>query len=123
MNSLTFAKNGRSNIAFTEATVLKTTEAAASVASNVATALAAGTVGNNRPQYGRCGLIITQLGLLLLHIRSLPGDDLVDWNSGVSVRPYVHKSFSDFYLIWFMGRPRPGMRTSVTSTRSKVKVT
>jgi len=39
VNSLTFAKNGRSNIAFTEATVLKTTEAAASVASNVATAL------------------------------------------------------------------------------------
>jgi len=32
-------KNGRSNIVFTEATVLKTTEAAASVASNVATAL------------------------------------------------------------------------------------
>jgi len=39
VNSLTFAKNGLSNIAFTEATVLKTTEAAASVASNVATAL------------------------------------------------------------------------------------
>jgi len=36
---LSIAKNGRSNIAFTEATVLKTTEAAASVASNVATAL------------------------------------------------------------------------------------
>ena len=35
----TFAKNGQSNIVFTEATVLKTTEAAASVASNVATAL------------------------------------------------------------------------------------
>ena len=34
-----FAKNGRSNIVFTDATVLKTTEAAASVASNVATAL------------------------------------------------------------------------------------
>ena len=44
MNSLTFAKNGRSSrpIAFTEATVLKTTEAAASVASNVATALIVG---------------------------------------------------------------------------------
>jgi len=42
VNSLTFAKNGRSNIAFTEATVLKTTEAAASVASNVATALDSG---------------------------------------------------------------------------------
>ena len=43
VNSLTFAKNGRSNIAFTEATVLKTTEAAASVASNVATALVSAT--------------------------------------------------------------------------------
>ena len=53
------------------------------------------------------------------------GDDLVDWNSGVSVRPSVRtstKSFSDFHLIWCVGRPRPLMRTSVTSTRSKVKV-
>ena len=40
----TFAKNGRSNIVFTEATVLKTTEAAASVASNVATALGEGNI-------------------------------------------------------------------------------
>ena len=40
-----------------------------------------------------------------------------------SVRPYVHKKFfSDFHLIWCVGRPRPHMRTSVTSTRSKVKV-
>jgi len=38
-------------------------------------------------------------------------------------RPYVHKKFSDFHLIWCVGRPRPHMRTSVTSTRSKVKVT
>jgi len=44
VNSLTFAKNGRSNIAFTEATVLKTTEAAASVASNIAMALRSGFV-------------------------------------------------------------------------------
>ena len=59
------------------------------------------------------------------------GDDLVDWNSGVSVRPsvrtsvrpYVHKKFfSDFHLIWCVDRPRPHMRTSMTSTRSKVKV-
>jgi len=51
------------------------------------------------------------------------GDDLVDWNSGVSVRPSVRpQSFSDFHLIWCVGRPRPHMRTSVTSTRSKVKV-
>jgi len=33
------------------------------------------------------------------------------------------KSFSNFHLIWCVGRPRPHMRTSVTSTRSKVKVT
>jgi len=32
------------------------------------------------------------------------------------------KSFSDFHLIWSVGRPRPHVRTSVTSTRSKVKV-
>ena len=32
------------------------------------------------------------------------------------------KSFSNFDLIWCVGRPRPHMRTSVTSTRSKVKV-
>ena len=36
---LTQWENGRSNIVFTEATLLKTAEAAASVASNVATAL------------------------------------------------------------------------------------
>jgi len=49
------------------------------------------------------------------------GDDLVDWNSGVSVRTST-KSFSDFHLIWCVGRPRPHMRTSMTSIRSKVKV-
>ena len=56
-----------------------------------------------------------------LIFRSSPTDDLVDWNSGVrpSVRP---QSFSDFHLIWCVGRPRPHMLTSVTSTRSKVKV-
>jgi len=32
------------------------------------------------------------------------------------------KSFSDLHLIWCVGRPRPRMRTLVTSTRSKVKV-
>jgi len=32
------------------------------------------------------------------------------------------KSFSDFDLIWCVGRPRPDVRTSVTSTRTKVKV-
>jgi len=41
------------------------------------------------------------------------------------VRPSVRtstESFSDFHLIWCVGRPRPHMRTSVTSTRSKVEV-
>jgi len=41
------------------------------------------------------------------------------------VRPSVctsTKSFSDFDLIWCMGRPRPVMRTSMTLTLSKVKV-
>ena len=61
--------------------------------------------------------------------RSSPGDDLIDWNSGVSDRLYVclsvsmsTKSFSDFDLIWSVGRPRPDMHTSVTSTQSKVTV-
>ena len=68
--------------------------------------------------------------LRFILIRSSPGDDLVHWKSGVSVRPYVRsyvrtstKCFSDFILIWCVGRPRPHMRTSVTSTRSTVKVT
>ena len=65
--------------------------------------------------------MLTHLSFLLHFFRSSPGDDLVDWNSGVSIRPYVHKNF--FHLIWCVGRPRPHMRTSVTSTRSKVKVT
>jgi len=32
------------------------------------------------------------------------------------------KSFSDFHLIWYVGRTRPRMRTRVTSTWSKVRV-
>jgi len=47
----------------------------------------------------------------------------------VSVRPSIRthvlpstKSFSNFALIWCVGRPRPDMRTSVTSTRSNVNV-
>jgi len=40
----------------------------------------------------------------------------------VSVRTST-KSFPDFHLIWCVGRRRPDVRTSVTSTRSKVKVT
>ena len=57
--------------------------------------------------------------------RSSPGDNLIDWNSGVSVRPFVRtstKSLSDFHLIWYVARPRPRMRTAETYTRSKVKV-
>jgi len=54
--------------------------------------------------------------------RSSLGDDLIDWNSGVSVCLYVHKKFSDFDLIWCVGRPLPDMRTSLALTRSKVKV-
>jgi len=56
-----------------------------------------------------------------LIFRSSPTDDLVDWNSGVSVRTST-KSFSDFHLIWYVGR-LDHMCTCVTSTRSKVKVT
>ena len=43
-------------------------------------------------------------------------------NRLTELRQYVYKSFSDFDLTWCVGRPRPDMRTSVTSTRSKVKV-
>jgi len=50
-----------------------------------------------------------------------------------SIRPYARpsvptsvrtstKSFFDFDLIWCVGRHRPHIRTSVTSTRSKMKV-
>ena len=61
-------------------------------------------------------------GLFKIIIRSSPGDDLIDLlNSSASVRPYVH-IFFDFDVIWYMSRPRPDMRTSMTSTRSKVKV-
>jgi len=58
--------------------------------------------------------------------RSSPTIDLVDRNWGVSVCPYFHpciqKRFSDFDLIWCVGRPPPHMCTSVTLTRYKVKV-
>jgi len=52
------------------------------------------------------------------------GDVLIDLlKSGVSVHPSVHKKFFfDFALIWFVDRLRPDMHTSMTSTRSKVKV-
>ena len=74
-----------------------------------------------------CWQVMSSFWFLLLGHRL--GDDLVDWNSGVSVRPYVRpsvrtstKSFSDFHLISCVGRPWPHMHTSMTSTRSKVKV-
>ena len=72
------------------------------------------------------------LSLYLLFLGQRLGDDLVDWNSGVFVRPYVRPSVrpsvrpqkvSDFHLISCVGGPWPHMHTSVTSTRSKVKVT
>jgi len=56
------------------------------------------------------------------------GNDLINWNSGLSVpsvRMSVHlftKSFSDFDLIWCVGRPRPDMCTIMTSTQSTVKI-
>jgi len=54
------------------------------------------------------------------------GDDLIDLLfEVVSVRTSVRtftKSFSNFHVIWCVGRPWPHMHTSVTSTRSKVKV-
>ena len=39
-----------------------------------------------------------------------------------SVRTSTKRFFSDFDLLWYVGRPRPHMRTNVISTRSKVKV-
>jgi len=75
----------------------------------------------------RCVYIAVSSWKLLFHqfLGHRLVDDLVDWNSGVSVRPSVRtstKRFSNFHLIWCVCRPRPYMRTSVTSTRSKVKV-
>ena len=43
----------------------------------------------------------------------------------MSIHPYIctsTKSFSDFHLLWCVGRPRPDMRTSMTLTWSNVKV-
>jgi len=39
-----------------------------------------------------------------------------------SIRTSTKSFFSDFDLIWCVGSPRPDMRTSVTSARSKVEV-
>jgi len=39
-----------------------------------------------------------------------------------SARTSTKSFFSDFDLIWCVGRPRPDMRTCVTSARFKVKV-
>jgi len=47
---------------------------------------------------------------------------LLNWNSGLSVCPST-KGFSNFDVIWCVGRPQRDMHTSMTSTRSKVKVT
>ena len=68
------------------------------------------------------GVAIGQ-ALSSMYIRSSPGDVLDLLLEVMSVRPYVHKKFAfDFHLIWCVARPRPDMRTRVTSTRSKVKV-
>jgi len=57
---------------------------------------------------------------IIIYYRRWP---IVDWKSGVSVRPSVRlQKIADFDLIWYVGRSRPYMRTSVTSTRSKVKI-
>jgi len=70
--------------------------------------------------------------MFYIFIRSSQGDVLIDLLLEVmsvrpSVRTYIlpsaHKSFfSDFDLIWYVGSPRPLMRSRMTSTRSKVKV-
>jgi len=82
-------------------------------------ALPCGHIGTNHlhlaPDGQPCQHLITQfLGYRLI--------DLL--NSGVSV--HVHTStksfFSNFDLIWCVGRPRPDMRNIVTLTRSKVNV-
>jgi len=53
-------------------------------------------------------------------------DDLINWNSGLSVHLYVcpsiHKKFFWLQLIWCVGRSRPDMRISLTLTQSKVKI-
>jgi len=64
-----------------------------------------------------CAHVIFSSFELHLIFRSLPGNDLL--NSGPSVCPQI---FSDFDLIWCVGRPLPDMRTVVTSAQSKVKV-
>jgi len=80
-------------------------------------------------QHGKRVRRIRCSGACLYSLGHRLGDDLVDWNSGVSFRPSVRtsvrtstKSLFNFHLIWCVGRPRPHMRTSVTSTRSEVKV-
>ena len=81
---------------------------------------------NNWPVVGKLGIFLILGSVFSDYIvfRSSPTDDRVDLNSNVSVRPHVRpqKVFSDFHLIWCVDRPRPHMCTSVTSTRSKVKV-
>jgi len=58
---------------------------------------------------------------VLIIFRSSPGDDLITCHSGVSVRTST-KKFSDFDPICCVLRPGADIRTSVTSTPSKVKV-
>ena len=59
----------------------------------------------------------------MVRLQQFLGHRLIDWNPGVSVRLSVRpESFSNLDLIWCVGRPRPDMRISVTSIRSKIKV-
>ena len=62
-----------------------------------------------------CVRLLLAMLVAKLIFRSLPGDDLVDWESGVSVRTSTN-SFSDFHLIWCVGRPRPHMLTEACVT-------
>jgi len=59
-----------------------------------------------------------------LIFRSSPRQCPVRSTIGSRVRPsvYVHKSFSDFDLIWCVDSPRPHMRTSMTPTRPDTSV-
>ena len=57
----------------------------------------------------------------LVIFRSSPGPTRLELRCP-SVCTSICTSTSDFHLIWCVGRPRPDMRTSVTLTRSKIKV-
>ena len=78
-----------------------------------------GCVSKNVTTLSLCNCHIRESVLII--IRLSPGDDLITCHSGVSVRTST-KKFSDFDPICCVLRPGADMRTSVTSTPSKVKV-